>query len=62
MGSFTPFFRAILGWSSAVNDEYAMLLDVSQASAGFQYAELCTSMVVVNPKLVLVITIAGEET
>lgn len=53
--------RALLGWSSAVNDEYAMLLDVSQASAGFQYADLCASMVVVKPKMILAITMAGDD-
>ena len=45
-----------------VNDEYTMLLDVSQANAGFQYAELCSGMLVVKPKLVLVATTAEDET
>ena len=55
-------FHALIGWSSMVNDEYTMLLDVSQAKAGFQYAELCSGMLVVKPKLVLVATTAEDET
>ena len=53
-------FLALVGWSSMIADEDAMMLDVSSVAASTHYKDLCTDIFPVTSKLVLVRTGAAD--
>ena len=53
-------FHALVGFAELVRDPRSMLLDISHTSAAVLYADLCSGMLVISPKLLVVCTRAED--
>ena len=54
-------FHALVGFAELVRDPHSMLLDISHTSAAVLYADLCSGMLVISPKLLVVVCTRAED-